>query len=150
MLLLRDATSNDLPRLQEVFRRSSLSNEGDRAALLDHPEALIFPPASLSNGRVRVAIMQGDLIVGFATTVAKVGFLELDDLFTDPDWKRRGVATTLVDDVVAFATTIGIARISVIANPHAAPFYQHAGFVAEGTVSTDFGEALRMHLTVRS
>jgi hypothetical protein len=90
MSLLRDATSDDLPRLQEIFRRSSLSNEGDCAALVDHPEALFFPPASLSKGRVRVAIIEGDLIVGFATTLAKVGFLELDDLFTDPDWKRHG------------------------------------------------------------
>src|ERR1700724_3697628 len=124
MFLLRDASSDDLPRLQDVFRRSSLSNEGDRAALVDHPEALVFPPASLSEGRVRVAIVHADLIVGFATTVTEDGFLELVDLFTDPDWMRRGVATALIDDVVAFAATIGIARVSVVGNPHAAPFYR--------------------------
>jgi GNAT superfamily N-acetyltransferase len=149
-MFLRDATSDDLPRLQEVFRRSSLSNEGDRAALVDHPGALVFPTASLSEGRVRVAIVDADLIVGFATTVTEGGFLELVDLFTDPDWMRRGVAMALIDDVVAFATTIGIARVSVVGNPHAAPFYQQAGFVTDGQTATDFGPGLRMHLTVRN
>ena len=97
--LLRDATSDDVPRLQEIFRRSSLSNEGDRPALLDHPEALVYPATSLSAGRARVATVMPDLIAGFATTVTEFGFLELVDLFTDPDWMRRGVATALIKDV---------------------------------------------------
>ena len=148
MFRLRDATSDDLPRLEEVFRQSSLSNEGDRAALVDHPEALVFSAASLSGGRVRVATIELDLIVGFATTVTGDGFVELVDLFTDPDWMRRGVATALIDDVVAFATAIGVSRVSVIGNPHATQFYQQAGFVTAGRVGTDFGPGLRMHLAL--
>jgi len=148
MFRLKDATTDDLPRLQEVFRLSSLSNEGDRAALVDHPEALVFSAVSLTSGRVRVAAIGSGLIVGFATTVTKDGFLELVDLFTDPDWMRRGVATALIDDVVVFATAIGVSRVSVVGNPHAAQFYQQAGFVTESQVETDFGPGLRMHLTV--
>jgi GNAT superfamily N-acetyltransferase len=148
MFRLKDATTEDLPRLQEVFRLSSLSNEGDRAVLVDHPEALVFSAVSLTSGRVRVATIGSGLIVGFATTVTKDGFLELVDLFTDPDWMRRGVATALIDDVVAFATAIGVSRVSVVGNPHAAQFYQQAGFVTESQVETDFGPGLRMHLTV--
>jgi len=148
MFRLKDATTDDLPRLQEVFRLSSLSNEGDRAVLVDHPEALVFSAVSLTSGRVRVATIGSGLIVGFATTVTKDGFLELVDLFTDPDWMRRGVATALIDDVVAFATAIGVSRVSVVGNPHAAQFYQQAGFVTESQVETDFGPGLRMHLTV--
>ena len=148
MFRLKDATTDDLPRLQEVFRLSSLSNEGDRAVLVDHPEALVFSAVSLTSGRVRVATIGSGLIVGFATTVTKDGFLELVDLFTDPDWMRRGVATALIDDVVVFATAIGVSRVSVVGNPHAAQFYQQAGFVTESQVETDFGPGLRMHLTV--
>jgi hypothetical protein len=59
--LLRDATSDDLPRLQEIFRRSSLSNEGDRPALVDHPEALVYAASSLSAGRARVATVMPDV-----------------------------------------------------------------------------------------
>jgi len=148
--LLRDATSDDLPRLQEIFRRASLSNEGDRPALVDHPEALVYPATSLSAGRARVAIVSPDLIAGFATTVTELGFLQLVDLFTDPDWMRRGVATALIDDVVAFAVTVGAGRVSVIGNPHALEFYQRAGFVAEGHVAAEFGEGLRMSLAARA
>jgi predicted N-acetyltransferase YhbS len=61
---------------------------------------------------------------------------------------RRGVATALIDDVVVFATAIGVSRVSVVGNPHAAQFYQQAGFVTESQVETDFGPGLRMHLTV--
>ena len=39
--------------LQDIFRRASLSNEGDRPALVDHPEALVYPASSLSAGRAR-------------------------------------------------------------------------------------------------
>ena len=127
--LLRDATNDDLPRLQEIFRLASLSNEGDRAALVDHPEALVFDATSLAAGRARVATIVPDLIAGFATTVTELGFLELVDLFTDPDWMRRGVATALINDAVAFATTVGADRVSVTGNPHALEFYQQAGDV---------------------
>jgi len=80
---LRDATQDDLPRLQEVFRRASLSNEGDRTVLIEHPEALVFATTSQFGARVRVATVEPDLIVGFATTVPEHGRLELVDLFTD-------------------------------------------------------------------
>jgi len=146
--LLRDATSDDLPRLQEIFRRSSLSNDRDRPALVHHPEALVYASTSLSAGRVRVATVDPDLIVGFATTATDKGFLELVDLFTDPDWMRRGVATTLIDDVVAFAKSLGVGRVSVTGNPHALDFYRRVGFVAGGLVATEFGEGFRMNLTI--
>ena len=146
--LLRDATNDDLPRLQEIFRLASLSNEGDRAALVDHPEALVFDASSLAVGRARVATVVPDLIAGFATTVTKLGFLELVDLFTDPDWMRRGVATALINDAVAFAATVGADRVSVTGNPHAHEFYQQAGFVTEGHVATEFGQGFRMNLAI--
>jgi GNAT superfamily N-acetyltransferase len=145
--LIRDAMKDDLPRLDSVFRRSALSNEGDRAALLERPEALTLPATSLSGRRVRVVTTERDLIVGFASTVTDDDFLELVDLFTDPEWMRRGVAAMLVDDVVAFAATIGIGRISVVENPHASGFYRRVGFVAESLAPTDFGLTVRSHLT---
>ena len=37
-VLIRDATADDMTALSGVYRRSSLSNEGDRPDLLAHPE----------------------------------------------------------------------------------------------------------------
>jgi hypothetical protein len=50
---LRLATSDDLPALNDLFRRSSLSNEGDRQNLLAHPDALEFSDRAVEQGPVR-------------------------------------------------------------------------------------------------
>jgi hypothetical protein len=41
-LSVRDGETSDVPCLREIFRRASLSNSGDRSALLAHPHALDF------------------------------------------------------------------------------------------------------------
>ncbi len=147
-LEIRDADAGDTLRLGEIFRRASLSNEQDRAALLDHPEALVFREPSAPSHRQRVAIVESTFLAGFATTIAQSEVLELVDLFTDPDWLRRGVATALIDDIVAFATANGVPRISVVGNPHALKFYERMGFITECRVTTELGVGLRMHRAV--
>jgi GNAT superfamily N-acetyltransferase len=144
---IRPGTPADLPRLTDVFVRASLSNQGDREALLAHPEALVLQSDSVAEGRTRVA-MQADDIRGFATTLLVEDVLDLQDLFVDPDWMRHGVGRRLVQDAVAIARRRGIERIVVTANPHALPFYDSVGFLRDGEVQTRFGAGLRMHLMV--
>jgi GNAT superfamily N-acetyltransferase len=146
---IRDAVPDDLPALREVFRRSSLSNDGDRAQLLAHPEVLEFSEIAVAEGRVRTAITD-EVIAGFATWLPSAAGLELEDLFVDPDWMRRGAGRALVADVVATARARGARRVEVTANPHARDFYTKVGFVVAGHVQTTFGRALRMHLDVGS
>ena len=76
--------------------------------------------------------------------------LELEDLFVDPDWMRRGIGRTLLADQVALAESQGIARIEVTANPHADAFYRSVGFVHVGETETQFGPAARMELLTGS
>jgi len=96
------------------FAGSSLSNAGDRASLLAHPDALEFSDDALKEHRVRVAIVD-DRIVGFATVVATGRVGELEDLFVDPDWMRRGVGRALVADAIDNARDQGRRRIDVMA-----------------------------------
>jgi ribosomal protein S18 acetylase RimI-like enzyme len=145
--LVRSAVVDDLTEISDIYRRSSLSNEGDRAVLLAHPETLVFDGAPIREGRTRVALDDG-LIVGFATTRLVGDIAELDDLFVDPDWMRRGIARALVLDVIAVVTAGGFTRVEVTANPHALAFYQAVGFVADGRSATQFGVGTRMHLDV--
>lgn len=66
---IRTAQVADLEDLGEVFRRSSLANDGDRAMLLANPEAL--EPnvvTSVHEARTRVAVVD-DCIVGFTRWV---------------------------------------------------------------------------------
>ena len=131
--LIRDAAADDVPALREVRRRASLSNEGDRAFLEAHPEALDYE--LLPGARTRLAEIDGR-VVGFATVLPD---RELEDLFVDPDYMRRGLATALVRDAGR--------PLTVTANPHALAFYERVGFVVEGRDDTPGGPGHRMRLS---
>ena len=88
-------------------------------------------------------------MVGFATWASADGVTELEDLFVDPAWRRRGVATALVSRIVDVLRAQGARCLEVTANPHAQGFYQAAGFIDCGTAETDFGTAHRKRLSFR-
>jgi predicted N-acetyltransferase YhbS len=144
---IRWSTPADLPALTDVFARASMSNEGDRDALLAHPEALVLEGDGIAEGLTRVATTAND-IVGFATTVLVDGALDLQDLFVDPHWMRHGVGRRLVQDAAAIAARRGFEGLAVTANPHAFAFYDALGFVADSEIQTLFGPGQRMHLAV--
>jgi ribosomal protein S18 acetylase RimI-like enzyme len=150
-ILVRPARADDFPTLQRIYRRASLSNGGDRVALLAHPELLRLDSELISRGRTRVAVLPGTSLVGFASTSpAGDHRLELDDLFTDPRWRRRGVARALVDQIVSDARSDEVTRMNVIANEHARAFYAATGFVVVARVRTQLGVGIRMHLDIAS
>ena len=145
---IRAARTGDLAALRDLFRRSSLSNQGDRELLLARPETLELADEGITEGRTQVAVGAADELLGFITTrPLDPCVLELEDLFVDPDWMRTGVASRLVEDLVATARRNGIRRIEVTANPHANAFYRHVGFVRGHDTETRLGGAPRMYLT---
>ena len=141
---LRDAALSDMQELHGVFRRASLSNEHDRDLLLDHPEWLVVSEHGLREGRMRVAVDRGDSVVGFATYRISGGVAELEDLFVDPPWMRRGVGRTLVLDLLSRLRALEFDWLEVTANPHANEFYESMGFVATQVVDTELYPAPRM------
>jgi GNAT superfamily N-acetyltransferase len=143
--MIRLGTSADLDAASSVYRRASLSNEGDRPNLLAHPEYLILGPAGLAEGRTYVAEQDGT-VVGFATWAEADGIIDLEDLFVDPDYRRRGLAAALVVRIAEVLRARGEERLEVTANPHAMEFYRAAGFADCGLAETDFGAAPRMVL----
>jgi GNAT superfamily N-acetyltransferase len=145
--LVRLADARDFAVVSDLYRRSSLSNEGDREVLLAHPETLVFEDTSIREGRTHVAVAD-HRIVGFVTTRAVGDIVDLEDLFVDPDWMRRGVARVLVLDAMTRVRAAGAKTIEVTANPHALDFYENVGFVADGATETQFGVGTRMHLNL--
>ena len=106
--MIRLGVPADLPAAAGVYRRASLSNAGDRDHLLAHPEYLILGPDGLAEGRTHVAERDG-AVVGFATWIDAGGTTDLEDLFVDPAWTRRGIATALVNRIVDVAAGAGCA-----------------------------------------
>jgi GNAT superfamily N-acetyltransferase len=145
--MIRPGVPADLPAVSEVFRRASLANVRYRASLLAHPELLIFGPEGLAEGRTHVAEQDGS-VVGFATWADAGGVPELEDLFVDPPWWRRGIATALVKCIAEVMYARGGERLEVTTNPDAVGFYASVGFASCGVVITEFGDAPRMVLAI--
>jgi hypothetical protein len=82
-VLIRCAESYEQKGLEALQLRESLTNAGDRDALLAHPDAIQLPLEQITAGKVFVAEWNGS-IVGFAVVEPRAdGESELDGLFVD-------------------------------------------------------------------
>src|ERR1700691_6285435 len=113
--MIRLGTSADQAAATSVYRRASLSNAADRDKLLAHPEYLILGREGLAEGRTYVAEEDG-AVVGIATWAETDGTTELEDLFVDPAYMRRGIAIALLNHVADILRALGVGRLEVTAN----------------------------------
>lgn len=140
--VIRRAMISEQRVLEELQMRASLTNAGDREALLAHPDAIQVPTEQLAAGFVFVAETD-EFIAGFAAVLHRSdGDAELDALFVDPNKRRLGIARLLVEHSCDIARSRGGAFLHVIGNPHAREFYLACGFQSTGTSETRFGRAL--------
>jgi N-acetylglutamate synthase-like GNAT family acetyltransferase len=146
---VRRARLSDMPGLQEVFVRASMSNENDRPLLLKHPERLELSDDAVRERRTRVAVDQSDAVIGFATYLISDGMAELAEVFVDPLHVRCGVGRALVTVISEHMQEMKYESLDVIANPSAKAFYEHMGFEADEVVDTEGSPALRMRKPIR-
>jgi GNAT superfamily N-acetyltransferase len=141
---IRPARTDEQKMLESLQRRASLSNPGDRDALLANPDAIAVPLEQLAEGCVFVAERAG-AVVGFAAVIKRPdGAAELDALFVEPHFWKHGIGRLLVDHVAKLAGGWAASFLHVIGNPHAEGFYVSCGFRVTGTVETQFGIGLAM------
>ena len=146
--VIRQADSSEQKELEHLQLRASLTNAGDREALLAHPDAIELPLEQITSGRVFVAEWNG-AIVGFAAVDPRAdGQSELDALFVDPSLRRHGIGRLLIEHCAGVARTRQSVALYVIGNPHAKEFYAACGFKVIGTSETRFGTGLLMRKTV--
>jgi N-acetylglutamate synthase-like GNAT family acetyltransferase len=146
--LIRNAAISEQKEIEALQWRASLTNAGDRDALLAHPDAIELPLDQIAAGSVFVT-ERNRVIVGFAALLPRPdGDIELDALFVDPDVRRCGVGRSLVDHCVQVVRKKGSAALRVIGNPHAYDFYSACGFEVVGTTETRFGPGLLMRKMV--
>ena len=133
------------------MRAASLALPDYREALLDNPEAIELPSEHIAADQVVVADVAGDP-VGFVVVIAGSGKgeCELDGLFVAPEYWRRGIGRTLLEDACSKAVSRGATAMTVVASPSAEYFYRSCGFIRSGTVSTRFGPAISMRRAIGS
>jgi GNAT superfamily N-acetyltransferase len=130
--------------LEALQWRASLGNEGDRDALLRHPDAIDLPQEQIAAGGVFV-LEQDGAIVGFSTIVPRDdGDTELDALFVEPSIQRRGIGRKLIEHCAEMARSTGSRALHVVGNTHAKEFYLSCGFSIVGSFETRFGLGLLM------
>jgi N-acetylglutamate synthase-like GNAT family acetyltransferase len=146
--LIRPAVVFEQKDLEDLQRRASLKNTGDRDALLAHPDAIELPPELIAAGAVFVWEQNG-AIAGFAALLSRAdGDAELDALFVDPSMQRCGIGRSLVDHCSQVAHSRGSTFLHVVGNPHAQDFYLACGFSLTGSAETRFGPGLLMRRPV--
>lgn len=147
-LVIRLAVPSEKTELEQLQMRASLANEGDRDALLAHPDAIAIPAEQIAKGRLFVAEWER-VVAGFAAVEPREdGESELDALFVDPHMQRRGIGRALIEYCADFAHKQSSGALHVVGNPHATNFYEECGFVVIGTTETRFGPGLLMRKKV--
>lgn len=141
---IRLARHDEQATLESLQRRASLSNPGDREALLANPDAIALPTEQIAAACVFVAERDG-VVCGFAAVVPRPdGGAELDALFVEPHLWKHGIGRRLVEHVAEVARLRAATFLHVIGNPHAEGFYVSCGFRVSGMVDTRFGVGLDM------
>lgn len=144
----RPARPDERTALEALQRRASLAVPAYREALLASPDAVALPAVRIDAGDVWVLEHDGG-VAGFCVVIRhSADVAELDGLFVEPGFWRRGIGRALVAHAVALARRRGATTIEVIAGPEARSFYEAQGFVVTAEVPTRFAPALAMSRTL--
>lgn len=143
-MVIRNAVLSEKAALEGLQLRASLTNAGDRDALLANPDAVDLPVEQIACGEVFVLELNGG-IAGFAALQSRPdGDAELDGLFVEPANRRRGVGRALVEHCAKVVAARGCRALCVVGNPHAEEFYLSCGFTPTGYAETRFGRGILM------
>jgi GNAT superfamily N-acetyltransferase len=125
-LVIRAPVAEELPDLSELCMRSKAVWGYDADFMAACRKELTFDPRDLSSSRIAVA-EQGNNIVGVAQVKMAGRDADLQKLFVEPAALRGGVGRVLFDWAIDAAREMGASRMTIEADPDAAPFYRHLG-----------------------
>ena len=140
---VRPARRTDAGTLTKLFRRFYREEDFARAAIAAVPRTL---KGVLSRRDTAAFVAEaGGLIVGAAAMSTAYGlevglYGELEDIYVLREWRRRGVASALVDSCLAWAKARGCHDVEIVLTPHArarkglAAWYAKRGFKSSGRV----------------
>ena len=125
-LLIRPPDVEELPALGELCVRSKAVWGYDAAFMEACKGELSFDPRDLTSSRIAVAVRE-DGVLGVAQVRMVGNDADLLKLFVEPAALRGGVGKALFGWAVDVAGDMGASRLTIEADPMAAPFYRHLG-----------------------
>ena len=138
---IRGGVAGDQPSLNAVMRSASLAVESGEVLrlLLAEPQHLEVDISLLERGQVVVATVEGEP-AGFASyLVGGRDEAELDGMFVDPKYWRRGLGRLMFGAVERELMSRNAIGIRVAAGASAVDFYKAVGFVIIGEQRTALG-----------
>ena len=137
-LHIRPARLGEAAALSELCLRSKALWGYDAPFMARVREALEVAPAAIGAGDVWVAAIGGEAVGVVALAAGEApGTLDLDLLFVAPGRIRGGVGRILLAHAVAEARRRGARRLTILADPNAAGFYERQGARRLGLAPSD-------------
>ncbi|MEZ5822178.1 MAG: GNAT family N-acetyltransferase [Xanthobacteraceae bacterium] len=126
-LTIRAPDTEELPALSELCMRSKAVWGYDAAFMEACRRELSFDVSDLASSQVAVAARGGSLLGVVQVRMTAEGEADLAKLFVEPAELRRGVGQALFAWARDVARGLGAVRMTIEADPEAAPFYRRLG-----------------------
>ena len=124
---IRTARPGEAEDLTALCVRSKAHWGYDAAFMEMSAAALTVSEADIALGRVLVAVAADGRVIGMACVVPDGEAADLNALFVDPPAIGSGAGRLLFDESIGLARALGARRLTILADPNAAPFYERMG-----------------------
>ena len=127
MVSIRSAQTGEGASLTALCVRSKAHWGYDAAFMAKSAAALSVSEADIAAGRVLVAVDGASRTIGVAGVVPQGGTADLDLMFVDPPAIGGGAGRMLFEAAASLARRLGARRLTILADPNAAAFYERMG-----------------------
>jgi N-acetylglutamate synthase-like GNAT family acetyltransferase len=137
-LRIRLARVEEAAALSDLCVRSKAVWGYDAAFMALMPAALAVARDEIAAGDVWIAAVDRETVGIVALAPGAVpDTIDLNKLFVAPGWIRSGVGRALLAHAVAEARRCGATRLTILADPNAAGFYEREGARRIGEAPSD-------------
>jgi GNAT superfamily N-acetyltransferase len=127
MPAVRPAQAGEGASLTALCVRSKAHWGYDAAFMKKSAAALLVSEADIAADRVLVAFDAAGRTIGVACVMPEGETADLDVMFVDPPAIGSGAGRVLFEAAVALARALGARRMTILADPNAAAFYERMG-----------------------
>ena len=137
----RKATAEDIDLISEIRRVQLIHEQAHEEVEIRKNLKAFFEKAFADNRIIQIlaeedgiaaatgAVLFYDYPPGFSNPSGKVAYIA--NMFTSPDYRRRGLALKIMDMLVEEARKAGAGEVRLLASEPGRPVYEKYGFIKE-------------------